>query len=494
MDVILTLLILTLTLAFWFIRKKFSYWRDLGVHQFPITLPEGNIKGLGKKYHVSEFINVYYQKIKAAGKKFAGVYVYLSPILIVTDLELVKTILVKDFNVFPNRGGYFNEKDDPLSGHIFSLENDPWRHLRQKLSPTFTSGKLKMMFSTIVGVSEKLLEVIEKQTSEGQKLNVKDVLARFTTDVIGTTAFGIDCNSLDDAEAKFYKMGAGIFKMPSRFAKRVFQNSFRDLARKLHMKSIPEVISSFYIGITRETIEYREKNPQVKRQDFMNLLVQLKKSGELTVEQIAAQSFIFFLAGFETSSTTMSYCTYELSVNEEIQEKARQSVIDTLKKHNNEFTYEAINDMDYLEQCVSETLRKYPVVSSLQRVALRDYKIPDTDIIIPKDQPVWIPIHGIQWDPELYPQPEKFDPDRFTPEEIAKRHQYAYIPFGEGPRICIGMRFGLLETKIGLAKMLLNYKFTLDRSRTSVPLKMAPDGAVLTSTELIYVSVEKIKS
>lgn len=271
-------------------------------------------------------------------------------------------------------------------------------------------------------------------------MEVKDTLARFTTDVIGTVAFGIDCNSLEDKDAQFYKMGTRIFSTPSSFYKRIMRANFTDLSLKLGLKSLPEDISDFYMGITKETVEYREKNPQVNRQDFMNLLVQLKKEKIVTVEQIAAQSFIFFLAGYETSSSTMTYCMYEFSVNEDIQEKARQSVIEAMSKHGNELTYDAVGDMNYLEQCVDETLRKYPVVSSLQRTPIRDYLIPHTNIVLPKGRPVMIPVHAIHHDEAIYPQPEKFDPDRFTPEEVSKRHQFSYLPFGEGPRICIGMR------------------------------------------------------
>jgi cytochrome P450 family 6 len=213
---------------------------------------------------------------------------------------LVKQVLVKDFNIFPNRGFYHNEKDDPVSAHIFNLENDPWRQLRQKLSPTFTSGKLKMMFGTISDVADRLLEVIDKQLVATGQLEVKDTLARFTTDVIGTTAFGIDCNSLEDKDSKFYKMGTRIFSTPSSFLKRILRTTFKDLSLKLGVKALPEDISSFYLGITKETVEYREKNPQVNRQDFINLLVQLKKEGVVTIEQIAAQlvtikTFLFLL-------------------------------------------------------------------------------------------------------------------------------------------------------------------------------------------------------
>lgn len=89
---------------------------------------------------------------------------------------------------------------------------------------------------------------------------------------------------------------------------------------------------------------------------------------------------------------------------------------------------------------VSEALRKYSPASSVQRVAKEDYPIPNTDIVVEKGTIVMIPIAGIHSDPEIYPKPEIYDPDRFSPEQVQKRHPYAFLPFGEGPRICIGLR------------------------------------------------------
>lgn len=350
-----SLLALLLTAIFWFIRKKYNYWSDLGVKSFSISFPYGNIKGVGKKHHISQFLVDIYGKLKNIGEPIGGFYMFIRPIAIVTDLDLVKFILIKDFNTFPNRGLYFNEADDPLSAHLFNIEDGPWKTLRNKLTPTFTSGKLKMMFQTVLDVADKLIETLDKESSASGQLEVKDLMSRFTTDVIGSVAFGIECNSLNDKTAKFYEMGTRSFSRPSNLFKRFVRSSFKDLARKLHMKITSEEISKFYIGVTVDTVKYREKNPQVKRHDFMNLMIQMKNTNgpdSITVNQIAAQSFIFFLAGFETSSSTMTYCLYELSLNDELQEKVRQHVKDVIEKHGS-LNYEAVNDMHYLEQCVN---------------------------------------------------------------------------------------------------------------------------------------------
>lgn len=342
-----------MTIIYLFLRSKFSHWKRVGLPYVEPVIPFGNSKGLGTKYHVSEFLVNMYSQLKSKGP-ICGVYMYMRAIALVTDLNLVKTILIKDFNNFPNRGNYFNEKDDPLTAHLFNIEDEQWKSLRSKLTPTFTSGKLKMMFSTVMDVSDKLVKAIDKDITATSQIEIKDTLSRFTIDVIGTVAFGLECNSLTDKNAEFYRMGLKSFE-GINFLRRFTLTTFRNLAKKLHFKNISTEISNFYMSAVRETVEHRENNPDVVRNDFMNLLIEMKNSkGEnsLTFNQIAAQAFVFFLAGFETTSTAMTYCMYELSLNEKLQEKARQSVKDAIVKHGS-LNYEAVADLRFLEQCVN---------------------------------------------------------------------------------------------------------------------------------------------
>lgn len=130
MDLIVILIAFLLTFFVLFIQRKYSYWKNLGVFQCDVEFPYGNFKNVGSKFHVSQFLCDFYQKTKEAKQKISGFYLFIRPILMVVDLDTVKSILVKDFNIFPNRGLYYNEKDDPISAHMFNLENDSWRMLR----------------------------------------------------------------------------------------------------------------------------------------------------------------------------------------------------------------------------------------------------------------------------------------------------------------------------------------------------------------------------
>lgn len=184
----------------------------------------------------------------------------------------------------------------------------------------------------------------------------------------------------------------------------------------------------------------------------------------LSVEEIMAQVFVFFVGGFDTSSAATSWILFELAKNKDIQRRVQQDIDETLKKHNNEWTYDCIQDMKYLDQVFDEGLRLHPSVPFLMRQAGRDYKIPGTNVIIEKGTPVNIMALGLHRDPKHYPNPMKFDPDRFTPEAKEARHPFTYLPFGDGPRNCIGMRYGQLQSKIGLASVLS--KFNLDLARS----------------------------
>jgi cytochrome P450 family 6 len=345
-----------LTIAIAYVLKKYAFWADRDVPHVSPTFPNGNFAGLGKKFGLQDVLQNLYTQLKPTHAKFAGVYFFISPTVLVLDLDFVKTVLIKDFEYFHDRGLYSNVKDDPLTGHLFLLEGQKWKKLRNKLTPTFTSGKMKFMFPTIVAVAQQFRTAIGQAAVKDNDVNIRDLLARFTTDVIGTCAFGIECNSLEDPDAEFRKYGKKIFGESVNLIKALMAAQFQTLARALGVKVLKDDITKFFLGAIESTIEAREKQ-NIKRNDFLNMMIDLKNNidpeNQLTVREIAAQAFVFFVAGFETSSSTMSFALFELAQNENLQDKARASVQVVLEKHNGEMTYEAIMEMTYLSQCIN---------------------------------------------------------------------------------------------------------------------------------------------
>ncbi|CAD7079519.1 unnamed protein product [Hermetia illucens] len=421
--------------------------------------------------------------------------------VVATDLDFVKDVLVRDFNSFHGRGFYSNEKDDPISAHLFSLDGPKWRSLRMKLTPTFTSGKMKYMFPSIVEVSERFNQTLGEILNEDSDLDVKEMLTRFTTDVIGTCAFGLECNSLKDPNSDFRKYGRMVFDTSGiKSVKRTIMQ-LPKLAALLRLAPFNKEMNNFFLGIVRQTIEHREKN-NIRRNDFMDLLIDLKnndtlddqkkiKLEKLTLEQVTAQAFVFFIAGFETSSTTMMFALYELALHLDIQEKLRYEINAVYTKHGGRLTYEAIKEMVYLEQVINESLRKYPPAVALRRTAQEDYKVANTKLVIEKGTTVVIPAYEIHHDERYYPNPEKFDPDRFLQEVWKTRHPMSFLSFGEGPRNCIGMRFGRMQSRVGLAMLLKHYRFEISE-KTPIPIEFSRVTPVLGPTGGMYLKVMKI--
>lgn len=157
----------------------------------------------------------------------------------------------------------------------------------------------------------------------------------------------------------------------------------------------------------------------------------------MSFEQIAASVFVFYIAGSESSSSTVAYTMYELTQNVELMKRAQKDIEETLEKFNGEITYESINEMKFIDLCVKETNRKYPGLPILNRECTKDYKIPGSNYIIKQGTAIIISLLGIHRDAQHFPEPEKYDPDRFTDEKHAYNED-VYIPFGDGPRSCIG--------------------------------------------------------
>jgi len=212
------------------------------------------------------------------------------------------------------------------------------------------------MYPTVVSVAEEFMAVMHEKVAENSVLDVRDLVARFTVDVIGICAFGIQCNSLRDERAEFLHFGRRAL-LDARHGKLLtgFMRSYPNLGRRLGLQRNAAHIQNFYHRIVKE---------RIKRNDFMHMLIALKNQKEMTLEngevvkgltmkEVIAQSFVFFIAGFDTSSSTMGFALYEMSKNQEIQDKVRAELDDVLQQHDHKFTYECIQDLKYLNQVIN---------------------------------------------------------------------------------------------------------------------------------------------
>jgi cytochrome P450 family 6 len=198
-----------------------------------------------------------------------------------------------------------------------------------------------------------LFLILEADRVKDQPTNIKDTMSSFTMDVIGSCVFGLDLDICNDENSPFRFFGKKMFATTFySIVKRIFYSIFPNLAKSLGVCTIPKDVSEFLMGVVKDTVKYRELN-NYSRPDFIQLLIDLKNSGDaLTVEEIAAQCFVFFL-GFDTSATTQTFTLYELAKNQDIQERLREEICTVLSHHDDRLTYDTIKHLTYMDQVVA---------------------------------------------------------------------------------------------------------------------------------------------
>jgi cytochrome P450 family 6 len=261
----------------------YTYWKRRGVPFLEPHFPTGNIADIVlSRKTIGEVYVDFYKRL--SGHKFSGLYQIHRPVLFLMDPELIKNVLVRDFEHFQDHGFPFDENVDPLLANLFMLNGEKWKKLRSKLSPTFTSGKMKMMFQILLDCGQELGKYLEEPAIAGDIIEVKEVLARFTTDVIASCAFGIQCNCLRDPNAEFRQWGRKLFEPSiSRKVRDLLYFLVPSIAIALRIPNTPPDVSRFFKKVVEDTVGYRERS-NVRRNDFMQLLIQLKNQGSIDAD------------------------------------------------------------------------------------------------------------------------------------------------------------------------------------------------------------------
>ncbi|XP_072397906.1 cytochrome P450 9e2-like [Diabrotica undecimpunctata] len=504
--------------------KPMQYWKNRGIKQGKPAWFFGD--NLGTTLKTESFADMVVKVYNAVpGVRYSGAYQFSTPTLVIKDLELIKQIGVKDFDHFTDHRSIISEEADPLwAKNLFALTGQKWREMRPILSPSFTSSKMRAMFILISETAQAFTKNFLELDQDVMEIEMKDKFTRFTNDVIATTAFGVKIDSMKNKENDFFVMGKDItsfsgFWKSLKFLGMVF---FPRLFTFLKIGMFTVRVRKFFTDLVDDTIKVREKN-EIVRPDMIHLLMEARKGvhqhdekvidtgfaiveesdlgkgviKEMTNLDIAAQAMIFFFAGFDSVSSLMCFISYELAINPDIQERLRTEIEDTLKQYNGNVPYEAILKMRYLDMVVSEGLRKYPSAVAIDRICTKPYTIepvkPDErPVYVEKDTTIWFPTYAIHRDPQYYPDPEKFDPERFNDENKAKIQPYSYIPFGVGPRNCIGSRFAILETKIVFFHLLSNYKLE-PSTKTAIPLNISKSKFNLDAEGGFWFNMKRIR-
>ncbi|XP_012227274.1 cytochrome P450 6a2 [Linepithema humile] len=492
MTIVLVSLILgAFAILYYYLTHNYKYWQKRG-----IPCADGILPGIGHmlpaitlRTTFPEFLSKMYNDNKNCS--MVGFYSFTKPSLVVIEPQLVKTVLQANFSSF-NRNVFQVDPDlDPLFAlNPFNLIGEKWQAARKRLTYAFSSMRLKILLESVKTVCVVFENYLDNKLKETRKIEVelKDLCSKFTAQVVAGAGFGVDgyCFNEEKKDLSFQKVGTAILQ-PNLRTKIVMMLTFiaPSLNKILRVKAIPKHIDNFFRTLVAELIEQRRKDGK-PRNDFLHLMTELEKQEgtKFDLEVLTAHAMSFFIDGYETSSTVMSLVLYQLAVHQEIQKKLREEVMSVFEKYNGEITYEGLKEMTYMDQVLCESQRIIPTVGFQSKMCTEEFELKGSDGLVCRVQPtteIQIPVDGLHRDPKYWNNPEIFDPDRFSPENKQSIDRFAFLPFGEGPRICPGMRMALLQIKAGLAVLLRKYSLELS-PKTKLPLKMIP-GAILASPE-----------
>ncbi|KAL2093806.1 hypothetical protein ACEWY4_011118 [Coilia grayii] len=466
--------------------------------------------------------------------RICGYYLGRRPVIVVADPDMLRHVMVKDFHLFPNRMRVrFSSK--PMSDCLLLLTDERWKRVRSILTPSFSAAKMKEMVPLINTASHTLLTNLEGHAESGQSFDIHKCLGCFTMDVIASVAFGLQVDSQNDPNDPFVfhaqKFFSFSFFRPIAFVFMMFP-ALMPLLRLLPNKNRDDM-NSFFISCIQRMIQQRDQTPpEQRRRDFLQLMLDARSSKEsvslehfdivnqadeaassshthngstaqesspesakrspqthtpthtpthgqaqrrvMTEDEIVGQAFIFLLAGYETSSNTLAFTCYLLALHPHCQHKLQEEVDDFFSRHDSP-DYCNVQELKYMDMVVSEALRMYPPGFRYARTVEEDCVV--NGQFLPKGATLEIPAAYLHYDPEHWPEPEKFIPERFTAEAKANRHPFVYLPFGAGPRSCVGMRLAQLEMKMAL--VLILQRFTVEAcSDTKVPLEVKSNSTL----------------
>ncbi|RXN35943.1 cytochrome P450 3A30-like protein [Labeo rohita] len=417
-----------------------------------------------------------------------GFYDARQPVLSIMDQSIIKTILVKEcYSLFTNRRNF--GLNGPLYDAVSIVEDDDWRRIRSVLSPSFTSGRLKEMFGIMKTHSHILVENLGKSAKRGEAADIKEFFGAYSMDVVTSTAFSVDIDSLNNPKDPFVtnikKMLKFDFLNPMFLIIALFP-FLAPVLDKMNFALFPTSVTDFfYAALQKIKSEKVANNHKKKRVDFLQLMIDSQTEGKtehgsidehtekgLSDHEILSQSMIFIFAGYETTSSTLSFFFYNMATNPEAMKKL-QDEIDQTFPNKAPVDYEGIMNMDYLDAALSESLRLFPVAGRLERVCKKTVDI--NGLLIPKDTVVMIPTYALHRDPDYWSDPESFKPERFTKGNKESIDPYMYMPFGLGPRNCIGMRFAQVSMKLAIVEILQRFDISVC-AETQVPLELSISG------------------
>ncbi|XP_068912344.1 cytochrome P450 6k1-like [Tenebrio molitor] len=498
---LLMLIILAISIVYYFVHLKYQYWTKRGVVGPRPKFFVGNLGGclLLKTSPGDLYSNIYKEYHH---KSIVGLYRSFTPMLLIRDPELIKEVTTKSFSHFHDNDIDI-DKDANLifAKNPFTLKGEEWKVVRAQLTPCFTSGKMKWLYPYLEENSAQLVQFVQSlpEATNGKGYEAKELATRFTLNNVGDCVFGVKAKCFEEENSEFRQLAREFLTPGSWSILAIFVATIFPVVMKIFpIRFASKAVENKLLEIVSDTLSYRE-GKKIIRNDFLHILSQLKKTSkdyEFTDVDVTAHAAGFFADGYETSSIVMSFVLFELSVNPEAQSKLREEINKAFEENDHKLPYEVLKALPYLDGVINETLRIHPPALSLQKLCTEAFtytpKETNRSMVIEKDTPIILPVSGLHKDPQYFESPESFKPERFVGENKETIKKGTFLPFGEGPRACLGQRFGLLQIKVGVSYVVNNFELSVNK-RTKLPLQYDPTYFLTSPIGGMWIDYKKIR-
>ncbi|GAC1396022.1 MAG: cytochrome P450 [Pyrinomonadaceae bacterium] len=377
--------------------------------------------------------------------------------------DLIKEILVTHNESF-GKGRALQRMKTLLGEGLLTAEGEHYKRQRRLVQPAFHKGRIAGYGAVM---SDSAAQFSDRWT-DGETLDIANEMMRLTLAIVGKTLFDAD------VENDAHEVGAAIAELVEMF--RFLLLPFSEILEKL---PLPQVRRFKRVRERLDAIIYRiineRRQSKTDRGDLLSMLLLAQDelgSGRMSDEQVRDEVLTLFLAGHETTANTLAWTWYLLAQNPQVEAKLHAELDTVLSvdqspliAHSAQVHTETISPqpalerLRYTEMVLTESMRLYPPAWTIGRRALRDVTIGGYSI--PKDSIVLMSQYVMHRDARFYDEPEKFIPERWTPDERARRPQFAYFPFGGGARRCIGENFAWMEGVLLIATMARNWRMRL---------------------------------
>ncbi|XP_032677792.1 cytochrome P450 4C1-like isoform X1 [Odontomachus brunneus] len=368
-----------------------------------------------------------------------------------------------------------------LKSGLLTSTGVKWHSRRKILTPAFHFNILRQFTDILLEESERMTHEL-KNIGGTVEIDVLPFVSEHTLNAICETAMGTSLHSLGEAQKKYrqevrqmgqicvYRLVRPwlfhdlIFALTSasKLQKKTLQNlhGFTEniiAERKLyHEHTNNKYLHSFANDDAIETDDVEIHGFRKKRLAMLDLLIAVSKENHLSDLDIREEVDTFMFKGHDTTAMAICFTLLLLAEHKDVQDRVREEVNTVMEQSEEKLTMTSLQNLSYLERCLKESLRLYPSVHFISRVTAEDVPL-NSSYIAPAGTIIHLNIYDVHRDPNFWPNPSVFDPDRFLPEKIHSRHPYSYLPFSAGPRNCIGQRFAMLEMKAMIATLVRNF-------------------------------------